>query len=429
MMQRRFWPLSVILILLAALSAGAENWPRFRGPTGQGISTETKLPTKWDEKTNIKWKVAIPGAGWSSPILLDGRVYLTTCTDKGKACRILCLDQATGDVIWNTHVFDQVPSRKEDKNSYASPTPITDGKSIFAVFGDGSVAAVDLAGKPLWTNREVKHYSRHGLGSSPILFENLLIMPYDGSNRTKTPGQWPNNSEEEKLGWRTPWDQAQIVALDTGSGKRIWTGKRGQSRIAHVTPNIITHEGKPLLVSPAGDVIQGFDPRSGKLLWSAYSQGEGVTPSFVHGNGLIYTSSGFEKPTIRAVKPGGSGDVTATHIAWEQKKGAPTQSSFLFVDPYLYSITDGGIAHCYKADSGDVVYTQRLPGSFCSSPVYADGKIYFLSEGGETFVLKAGPVAEILSKNPLHERCQASLAISGGRIFLRTETTLYCIGE
>ena len=220
-----------------------------------------------------------------------------------------------------------------------------------------------------------------------------------------------------------------IVALDAKTGKRVWTGKRGRSRIAHVTPNILKTSGAAQLISCAGDTIQGFNPKSGDLIWTVYSQGEGVTPSFAIGDGLIFTSSGFEKTTLRTVRTGGKGDLTATHVAWEQRKGAPTQPSLIYVRPYLYSITDGGIAHCYKAETGEIVYAERVGGNHCASPVYADGKIYFLSEGGETTVIKAGPEFEILSRNPLNEKCQASIALSQGNAFIRTEKSLYCIGK
>jgi outer membrane protein assembly factor BamB len=273
----------------------------------------------------------------------------------------------------------------------------------------------------------VQFYSRHGLGASPIIYNGTLIMPYDGSNKVKAAGKWPDNPPEERLGWQIPWDQSFIVGLDTNTGKRRWTAKRGMSRIAHVTPNILTNGGTAELISCAGDAIQGFDPKTGQCLWTVYSQGEGVTPSFAMGDGLIFTSSGFEKTTLRTVKVGGKGDVTKTHVAWEQRKGAPTQSSLLYVKPYLYAVTDGGIASCYQAETGEIVYQERIGGSFCASPVFADGLIYFLSEQGDTTVVKAGPEFKIVSKNSLGEKCQASIAVSDGALFIRSDKHLFCI--
>lgn len=422
-------PIIVWLLAGTALLSRAENWPSFRGPTRQGISAEKNLPLHWGAESNVVWKAAIPGVGWSSPIVWGDRVFLTSATDNGTSCRVIAVGARSGKVLWDKEVFKQVPRRKEGKNSYATPTPATDGKHVFAVFGDGSVAALDFEGAVVWTNREIQHYSRHGLGASPILHGNLLIMPYDGSNPVTAAGNWPNNSSEERLGWQIPWDKAVIVAFNTQTGKRAWTGKRGQSRIAHVSPILIEHNGTTQLISPAGDAIQGFDPKTGELIWTVYSQGEGVTPSPVTGNGLVFTSSGFEKSTLRAVKLGGKGDVTKTHVAWEERKGVPTQPSLLYVKPYLYAITDGGIAHCYKGESGEIVWEERIGGNHSASPVYADGKIYFLSETGETAVIEAGSQFKEVARNKLNEKCQASLALSGGRLFLRSEKNLYCIGN
>jgi outer membrane protein assembly factor BamB len=417
-----------ISILSAIAPIAAENWPRFRGPTGQGISSEKNLPLAWSSSSNVVWKTEIPGAGWSSPIVWADRVFVTTATDHGTKCRVLSLDRKSGTVLWNKEVFEQIPRRKENKNSYATPTPCTDGQRVYAVFGDGSVCALAFDGTLVWTNREVQHYSRHGLGASPLLHDGLLIMSYDGSNPIGAAGVYPKVSDEERLGWQIPWDKAQVLGFDAKTGQRVWTGKRGLSRIAHVSPNVLTENGRSLIISCAGDAIQAFDPKTGNRVWSVYSQGEGVTPSPVFGDGLIFTSSGFEKTTLRTVRTGGIGEVTQTHIAWEQKKGAPTQPSLLYVKPYLYAITDGGIATCYHGTSGDIVWQERVGGNYCASPVYADGKIYFLSEGGETTVIAAGPEFKILARNPLNEKCQASLAAAQGNFFLRTEKSLYCLG-
>src|SRR5204863_7551005 len=229
------------------------------------------------------------------------------------------------------------------------------------------------------------------LGASPIVHGDLLIMPYDGSNRVGAPGNYPNNTAEERLGWQIPWDRSFVAALDVNTGKRVWTGKRGMSRIAHATPIVVEHGGKKQIVSVAGDAIQGFDPQTGERLWTAYAQGEGLVPTPVAANGMIFAASGFEKTTLRGVKMGGKGDVTQTHIAWEQKKGVPTQPSLLYVEGHVYTITDGGVATCYMADSGSIVWQERIGGNHSSSPVYADGNIYFLSEAGETAIIEASP--------------------------------------
>lgn len=427
--------LAGILLSTAACSSAAapsgDNWPGFRGPTGQGLSTDPAPPLEWSPDSNVLWKTAIPGEGWSSPVLWGDRVFVTTTLDGGTRCRVLALDRTSGRILWDTPVFEQAAVRKEGKNSYATPTPCTDGERVYAVFGEGGAAALDFDGKVLWTNQDVKFYSRHGLGASPVVHGGLLIMPYDGSNRVAAAGQWPKNSDEERLGWQIPWDKAEIVALDGKTGKRVWTGKRGLSRIAHATPILVEDGGRERLISIAGDAVQAFDPKTGERIWSVYCQGEGLVPTPVTGEGLIFAASGFEKTTLRAIRGGGTGDVTATNIVWEQKKGVPTQPSLLYIAPYLYAVTEGGVASCFKAATGEIVWQERVAEkqTFSASPVAAAGRIYILSETGETTVIAAGPEFKVLARNAVKEKCQASPAISHGNLFLRSDKSLYCIGK
>lgn len=418
-------------LLAATEPEQGENWPRFRGPTGQGLSAETGLPLEWNATTNILWKTPLAGEGWSSPSVWGDRVFLTSTTDGGARCHVLALDRKSGTLLWDKTVFEQVAGRKEGKNSYATPTPCTDGDRVCAVFGDGSAVGLDVEGTVLWTNREVQFYSRHGLGASPILYDGLLIMPYDGSNRVGTAGPWPKNSDEERLGWQIPWGKSEIVALDAKTGKRAWSAKRGMSRIAHATPVIFREGDRDLLLSIAGDVVQVFDPKTGERIWSVYCQGEGLVPSPVTGNGLIYAASGYEKTTLRGIKGGGKGDLPASAIVWEQKKGVPTQPSLLYLEPYLYAITEGGVASCFKAATGEVVWQERVADkqNFSASPVAAEGRIYLLSETGETTVLQAGSEYKVLARNALQEKCQASIAVSRGNLFIRSDKNLYCIGR
>ena len=397
----------------------AENWPWFRGPSRQGMSAEKGIPVKWSETGNVAWKRPLPGQGWSSPIVYRDRVFLTAAANEGRSCHVLCLDRRNGEILWDTEVFQQETRRKEKKNSFATPTPATDGKRVYAVFADGSFVALDYGGKVVWTNRDFRYYSQHGLGASPVLYKDLLIMAFDYSS----------DGEDAKLGWQKPWDKSFILALDAGTGRERWRARRGLSRIAHVTPNILTGGGAPQLVSAAGDVIQGFDLNNGERIWTARSQGEGVVPSVVLGEGMVYTASGFEKSTIRAVRTGGRGDVTSTHIAWEQVKGVPRIPSFVYVKPNLFTITEAGVAMCLDGRTGEILWQERIGGNHSASPIYADGRIYFTSEEGETAVIKAAPKFEILSTNKVNGVVQASPAVSQGQVFLRTSEALYCIGN
>lgn len=411
--------LSVICVtigLTVCRSAAAENWTRFRGPNGQGISRETGLPVTWSATDNVRWTADIPGKGWSSPIVYEDRIFLTTATEEGVSCRIVCVDRKDGRIVWNEEVHRQKPGPMRRQNSYATPTPVTDGERVYAVFYDGTVVAVDFSGKTVWKSQEVNFFSLHGLGASPVLAGGQLIMPYDGSSR-----------KENRLGWKIPWKDAVILSLDAETGAVRWKGRRGESRVGHVTP-VLTGGGERL-VSAGGDRVQAHDVKTGERIWSIYSQGEGVTPSPVIGDGLIFTSSGFEAPTIRAIRTGGQGDVTKTHIAWEQKKGVPALASLLYIKPYLYTITRDNILHCLKADSGDIVWNRRLEGVHSASPVFADGRIYILSEDGVTRVLKPGAKYEEIARNELGETCLASMAVSNGQFFIRSAEHLFCISR
>jgi len=398
----------------------AEDWPQFRGPTGQGVSSETGLPTRWSTDGGVAWSTPIPGWGWSSPIVRGDRVFLTTATEEGRSFRLLCLDRTTGTLRWNQEVFQQgLGSRLQEGNSFATPTPVADDEHVFVLAFDGSLAAVANDGTVAWTNRDFHYYSQHGIATSPRLFGDLLVVAFDPSS----PG------EDKKVGWQKPWDESFVLALDRATGRVRWKGDRGLSRIGHVTPNL-THEGdREVLVSGAGDVVQGFDLATGERLWTARSQGEGVVPSVVVGDRMVYTASGFEEPAIRAVRTGGRGDVTGTHIAWEQTRAVPMLPSFLYVAPHLFTINEGGIALCLDAKTGEILGRRRIGGNHSASPVYAEGRIYFLSEACETTIVEATPDMPPVATNALPGTCKASLAPSGGHLFLRTDSTLYCLGR
>ncbi len=405
----------MVLSLTMCDLAGAENWIRFRGPNGQGVSSEVNLPITWSADDKVAWKTSIPGEGWSSPIVYKQHVFLTTATEDGVSCRVICVNRENGSIAWNTEVHRQKTGAKRRQNSYATPTPVTDGERVYAVFYDGTVVCVDFAGKMVWKNHEIKFFSLHGLGASPVLAHGQLIMPFDGSS-----------ADETRVGWKVPWKNAVILSLDAAEGSVRWKGRRGESRVGHVTP-ILINDGTQI-VSAGGDRVQGFNARTGKRIWSIYSQGEGVTPSPVVGDGLIFTSSGFEAPTIRAIRLGGKGDITKTHIAWEQRKGVPALASPLFVDPYLYTITRDNILHCFEASTGKPVWLKRLTGVHSASPVFADGRIYVLSEDGVTLVLRPGSRYDEVARNSVGERCLASMAVSQGHFYIRSSKHLFCIG-
>lgn len=399
----------------------AENWPCFRGPSRQGVSSETGLSLRWSRTEGVLWKTPIPGEAWSSPIVWEDRVFVTTAAEGGKSCRVISLDAATGKILWDKEVVRQEPPSKHPRNTHATPTPATDGERVYAAFGDGSVVAVDFAGAIVWTNRDFPYRSQHGMATSPILWEGLLIQARDPSGE----------GDDELIGWQIPWDKSYVLALDAKTGAVRWKAPRGLSRIGHVTPNLWTApDGKVQVVSGAGNVVQGFDARTGERIWTSKNIGEGVVPSIVIGEGLAFAACGFGgREAIRAFRLGEKGDLGETNVAWERRKGMPKVPSFLYLAPHLYAVDDGGLAACLVARTGEVVWEERLGGAHSASPVGADGRVYFLSDDGETTVVEAGPAFKVLARNPLGEKTQASMAVSGGRLFIRTAQHLWSLGK
>ena len=395
----------VLAIGLTVVSLAVADWPEFRGPGGEGLSDQTDLPLEWSESRNVDWKVPIPGEGWSSPTILDGRVWLTTATDRGRSLRAIALNWVSGEIVHDVEVIRLAsgPS-KHQKNTHASPTPILTKDRVYAHFGRHGTAALDHSGKVLWRNLEHTYSDGHGNGGSPVLWNDLLIFNADGVERQS------------------------VVALDTDSGETRWVARRG-SRMSFATPLIIQTPRGPQLISPGGDEAGAYDPRTGRLLWSIRYDGFSLIPRPVFGNGLVYLTSGFYRPTVHAVRPDGSGDVTASHVEWRQSRGAPLTPSLLLVGDLLYLVSDNGIASCLDAKTGAQKWQGRLGGAFSASPLHAAGRIYFTNETGETTVIAAGDEYRELARNRVDGDTLASLAVSGSSICLRSRTHLYRISD
>jgi outer membrane protein assembly factor BamB len=401
-----------------------ENWAQFRGPNTQGISQSTGLPTHWSTTENVAWKIAIPGESWSSPIVWDNHIFVTTVTEEGANCYVIAIDRLTGNILWSNHVFTQQANQhRHDMNSFATPTPVTDGRNVYAVFADGSFVSLDFNGNIQWTNRDLNWYSQHGISTSPILYNDLLILAIDQSSRPP----------ERSLGWHQPWDGGYVLALDKNTGTERWRAPRGSSRLSHATPAILNVNGKDQLISPSGDVIQGFDLTNGRLIWTIQTNGEPAVPSPVFGKGMIFSAPTGGAP-IYAVRPDGEGDVTETHIVWETRGYTPMMSSFLFVDPYLLTFPDNRVC-VLDAATGEFIWQERLGiGNMNPSPIYADGKIYAISERGVTVVMQltgdAENPVEIIAQNELDgTTTRASFAVAGNRLLIRTENHLWSIGQ
>ncbi len=403
--------IAIGFIVAFAFSTRAENWPEFRGPTGQGLYSGKNLPTEWSTTKNVAWVSPIAGKGWSSPIIQDGKIYLTSAivTPDKKDVSLIAVgvDAENGKTLWETEVFrDPKAPKIHGKNSHASPTPITDGKFIYVHFGHQGTACLDFNGKIVWKNNDHRYAPVHGNGGTPILVDDKIVFSIDGS------------------------DKQFLVALNKADGKTAWkTNRKSKAarKFSFSTPLLIEYKGQRQIISPASDVVVSCDPADGKEIWRASYDGYSVIPRPVFGHGMIFLSSGYNVPTLYAIRVDGKGDVTETHIAWSAKKVAPHTPSMLLVGKELYAVSDSGLATCLDALTGKIHWSERIGGAFSASPFYADGKVYFQSEQGVTTVVRAGTTFEQISRSDLQEKTFASYAVADGAIYLRTETKLYRI--
>lgn len=409
---------SLPVCLLVCLIAGPTfaDWPQFRGPAGDGHATDRNLPTQWGPEKNVAWKQEVPGAGWSSPVVVAGKVYLTTAVtsdeDKVLSLRALCLDAADGKVAWNVEVFRHDATRTpriHGKNSHASPTPLVEAGRLYVHFGHQGTACLDLSGQVVWKNDSLRYAPVHGNGGSPLLIDGLLVFSTDGS------------------------DVREVVALDAGNGKIRWRSKRSgtPSRpFSFSTPQLIVVDGKKQIISPASDMVGAYDPVDGKEIWRVRYRGYSVIPRPVFAHGLVFVSTSYDAPEVIAIRADGRGDVTDTHIAWRLSKGAPHTPSMLVAGSELYLVSDKGLASCLDARSGKVHWQNRVGGTgYSASPIHAEGKLYLQSEDGVGTVLQAGTRFSQVARNPLNERSLASYAVADGALFIRTASKLYRIGQ
>jgi len=410
--------LFVAAVLLAAGLSEAADWTQFRGPKGQGHADVTDLPVTWSENENIAWKVALPGLGWSSPVVADGRLYLTTAvagddtSEVGRSLRVLCLSAKNGEILWNKEVFRQQTGDVEihGKNSHASPTPVLDGDRIYVHFGPHGTACLKMDGSIVWTTQDLVFATPHGGGGSPVIADDRLIVCCDGSH------------------------ERFVVGLDKHTGEQIWRTERQlepAKGFSFCTPTILNTGGRSQAICPGSGGVWSYDPKTGKQLWRvAYGEGFSVVPRPVIAHGLVYVCSGFGDGQLFAIDPTGSGDVTDSHVKWKIKKGVPNSPSLLVVGDAIYMVNDGGVASCVDAISGELHWQQRFQGAFSASPSFADGMIYFQNETGATTVVRPDREYQEVARNKLGDgrsRTFASFAFVNSAILLRSETHLYRI--
>ena len=409
-----------VFSLVSSLESRAD-WPEFRGPTGDGHVTES-LPVHWSETENVRWKTEIPDRGWSTPAILGGQVWLTTATEDGHDFSVLCMDEQTGKILLQEKLFhsDKPEPLGNTVNSYATPSPVIEPGRVYVHFGSYGTACLDTATrKVLWQRQDLpcRHY--RGPASSPILFENLLILTFDGA------------------------DFQYVTALDKTTGKTVWKtdrsaewndqnvpgtmAKEGDLRKAHSTPLIINFNGKPQMLSAGAKAAYAYDPRTGRELWKVHYGAWSAAARPLYRQGLAFIITGFGgKTELLAVRVDGQGDVTETHIAWKlDTKLVPKTASPILVDDLLYLVSDNGTLSCLESETGHEVWRQSIGGDYAASPILADGRLYFFNQQGKTTVVKPGRAVTIEGTNTLASGMMASPAASENALFIRTKTHLY----
>jgi outer membrane protein assembly factor BamB len=441
--------LPLISITLGAQSekqAMTENWPQWRGPSGNGVSGSTGLPVRWSAGEHVAWKVSLAGLGASSPIVYGDTVFVTSqkgvipikqamqpqlarddqalaihespmggrnmkADNSGEKVTLVieAFRRSDGKRLWeySTPATGEFPQLSE-KHNLASPTPVTDGKLVFAWFGNGQIVALDFTGRLAWSRHlgtEISPFiPQWGHGASPVLYKETLILLCDHPQKS------------------------YLLALEKNSGKEQWKADRGQNRVSHSTPLVVPGPKRDELIINSSERVDAYNPANGELLWHAGSQRQTPVPSPVFVGDVIYLTRGYRNSPFFAIRAGGSGDAQS-NILWSASGGASYVPSILYYEGLLYITNEIGVVTCIDAKTGESVWRERLGGVFFASPVAGDGKIYMVSETGESFVLKAGREAVVLAKNDLGERFLASPAISNGRLFLRSDGALFCIEQ
>jgi outer membrane protein assembly factor BamB len=428
------------LALAAGVTVSAADWPQWRGPHGSGIADDKNLPERWSATENVAWKANLAGVGVSSPIVSGNAVFVTSQIGAGVSRQgprlaqgggaagageralvgraspsdkviflVEAFDRATGRRLWQ-HRMDAVGSLESvhDKHNLASPSPVTDGQLVYAWFGNGQIVALDMNGKVVWQRhigQEISPFDINwGHSSSPTLYDDVLILLCDHDSA------------------------AYLLGVDKKTGKDKWKADRGAGRSSYSTPFVVRTSNAPELIVNSSERVDAYDPRNGAFLWHVGGSNQFPIPVPTFGNGVIYMTRGYRSGPYLAVKPGGRGDISASHVVWQVPTGAPYISSLVYDAGLLYMASDVGAVSVIEAETGKRLWQARVNGLFSASPVAGDGKIYFASETGEVIVLRAGREPKVIARNDVGERLLASPAIANGQIFLRSDSSLFAIG-
>jgi outer membrane protein assembly factor BamB len=387
---------------------GARYWPRWRGPSGQGLVTGSGYPDRWSATENVRWKVAVPGSGNSSPVVWGDRIFLTTARDNGRRLSLIAYRRSDGTQLWESFAPEGRTESVHQKNGHASATPSTDGRLVYVSFGSRGLMAFDFEGKLAWQQDLGAISNYWGTAGSPLLYKDRIVLYQDQQ--------------------RAP---SFIAAFDAATGKQVWKANRDAS-VGWGSPVAIRYGGRDEIIVNGQYAVVAYDPENGRERWRVSGTTMEVVPTVVVGHGLLFSSSGRAGPTL-AIRPGGQGDVTKTHLAWSSPRGSPFIPSPILYGNLLYMVNDmTSIATTFDARSGQTVWQDRLGlarrEGFSASPIAFDNKIFFTNDEGETFVLAAGEKFNLLHTNSIGERTLASPALVDGRWYIRTEGHLFAIG-
>lgn len=404
---------AVVTTAIAQDEGDARSWPDYRGPRHDGNAAEAALPLRWSEQENVRWKTAIPGRGWSSPVVDNGQVWMTAATADGRQLSAVAVDLESGEVLHDRVVFEVAePESKNSLNSYASPSPVIEGGRVWVHFGTYGTACLDTdTAETVWERRDIHCDHMEGPGSSPVLFEDLLIFNMDGG------------------------DVQFVIALDKNSGETRWKRPRSVDvdhlqpdlRKAYSTPIIVTIDGEPRLISSGAQATVGYDPRTGEEEWTMRHDGFSMSARPLTDGETLYLNTGFMSAQMLAVRASGEGDVTDSNLVWRYRRAVPKMASGLLVNGRIYMVADNGVVTCLQAGDAKVLWRQRIDGQFCASPIHASGRLYFFGRGGSTVVLEEGPSYREIATNELDDGFMASPAVVGKALILRTVTHLYRI--
>lgn len=394
-------------MLCLAQSLAAENWPQFRGPRGDGMSAETNLPLRWSATENVQWKAAIPGEGHSSPIVWEGSVFLTSADPSGGDRWLVRVDAATGKIVWQKKVTSAPKESMHRENNSASSTPATDGAHVVTSFQAGDrvdLRCFDFEGKQIWAVQPLRFAGEHGYSYSPIIYKDWVLF----------------DCRQE--------GEAAVLALDKRTGKTKWKAKPRHQRISHVTPLLIDHGNKTQMIVCGSDEIHSYNPETGESLWWCDGPSDVAVAGLAFGDGMVFATAGYPNRTRMAVRVDGRGDVSQSDVAWSLRRQVTYVPAPVYHDRHLYTVIDEGMLCCFDVRTGQSTWEHRLGGRFRSSLVLAGDRIYATNDKGLTTVFAADPKQfRALATNDLKAPCYATPAISNGRIFMRTESTLFCL--